>query len=164
MRAFGDLKIAVAGMGYVGMSLAVLLAQNHKVCAVDTVPEKAACINAGRSPVKDAYIEKFLTERALHLTATPDARTAFTDADFVVVAVATDYDSEQNFFDTSAVESVIAQVLRYNPDAVVVIKSTVPVGFTQRIREQTGCRNILFSFDKKAMPQINGSRFWNPFT
>ena len=145
MRAFGDLKIAVAGAGYVGMSVAVLLAQNHPVYVLDTVAEKVDCINAGRSPVKDAYIEKFLAEKTLRLRATQDAAEAFSDADFVVIAVSTDYDSEQDLFDTSAVESVIKQALARNPDAVMIIRSTVPVGFTKRIREKTGCRNILFS-------------------
>ena len=145
MKAFQNLKIVVAGAGYVGMSMAVLLAQKHKVCVVDIAPDKVACINSGRSPVKDAGIEKYLSEKMLTLTATVDGSQAYAEADFVVIAVSTDYDSKQNFLDTSAVEAVINQVLLRNPGAVIVIRSTVPVGFTQRIRKMTGCRRILFS-------------------
>ena len=138
-------KIAVAGTGYVGLSIATLLAQNHKVYAVDIVPEKVELINARKSPIQDEYIEKYLAEKELDLTATLDAEAAYKNADFVVIAAPTNYDSKKNFFDTSAVESVIRQVIRYNPEAVMVIKSTIPVGFTRSIREKTGSRNILFS-------------------
>ena len=137
--------IAVAGMGYVGLSLAVLLAQNHKVYAVDILPEKVALINEGKSPVQDEYISNYLREKDLNLTATLDAVSAYKQADFVVIAAPTNYDSERNFFDTSAVEAVVKQVTDVNPDAVMVIRSTVPVGFTQSIRERTGNQNILFS-------------------
>ena len=139
------MKIAVAGTGYVGLSMAVLLAQHHQVTAVDIVPEKVALINARKSPIQDEYIEKYLAERNLNLTATLDGDGAYADADFVVIAAPTNYDSKKNFFDTSAVESVIRQVMAVNPDAIMVIKSTIPVGFTQQIREKTGSGNILFS-------------------
>lgn len=139
------LKIAVAGTGYVGLSLAVLLAQHHEVTAVDIVPEKVALINRRRSPIQDKEIEEYLTERELNLKATMDAGEAYRDADFVVIAAPTNYDSKKNFFDTSAVESVIHQVIGYNPNAIMVIKSTIPVGFTCAIREKTGSGNILFS-------------------
>ncbi len=139
------MKIAVAGTGYVGLSLAVLLAQHNRVEAVDIVPEKVQQINSRKSPIQDEYIEKYLAEKALDLTATLDAEHAYRDADFVVIAAPTNYDSRKNFFDTSAVESVIAQVLRVNPNAVMVVKSTVPVGFTAAVREKYGCKNILFS-------------------
>lgn len=140
-----DVTIAVAGTGYVGLSVATLLAQHHKVWAVDIVPEKVALINDRKSPIQDEYIEKYLAEKELQLTATLDAKTAYADADFVVIAAPTNYDSKKNFFDTSAVESVIRQVVECNPNATMVIKSTIPVGFTRSIREKTGCRNILFS-------------------
>ena len=139
------LKIAVAGTGYVGLSIATLLAQSHKVYAVDIIPEKVALINNKKSPIQDDYIEKYLAEKELDLTATLDAEMAYKNADFVVIAAPTNYDSKKNFFDTSAVESVIRQVMAVNPDAIMVIKSTIPVGFTQSIREKTGCKNILFS-------------------
>ncbi|MBQ3504705.1 MAG: nucleotide sugar dehydrogenase [Oscillospiraceae bacterium] len=139
------MKIAVAGTGYVGLSMAVLLAQHHQVTAVDIVPEKVALINARKSPIQDEYIEKYLAERNLNLTATLDGDGAYADADFVVIAAPTNYDSKKNFFDTSAVESVIRQVMAVNPDAIMVIKSTIPVGFIQQIREKTGSGNILFS-------------------
>lgn len=145
MRAFKDLKIAVAGTGYVGMSIATLLAQNHSVYAVDVVPEKVEKINNRQSPIQDDYIEKYLAEKRLTLTATLDAKMAYSDADFVVIAAPTNYDSKKNFFDTSVVESVIHQVMQYNPDAIMVIKSTIPVGFTESIRKKTGSKNILFS-------------------
>ena len=145
MRAFQDLKIAVAGTGYVGLSLATLLAQKHTVYAVDIVPEKVEKINRRISPIQDDYIEKYLAEKELDLKATLDPREAYTDADFVIIAAPTNYDSKKNFFDTSAVESVIRQVMQYNPHAIMVIKSTIPVGYTERIREKTGSRNILFS-------------------
>ncbi len=138
-------NIAVAGTGYVGMSIAVLLAQNHHVTAVDIVPEKVDMINARRSPIQDDYIEKYLAEKELDLTATLDGASAYADADFVVIAAPTNYDSKMNFFDTSAVESVISLVMASNPDAIMVIKSTIPVGYTAGIREKTGSRNILFS-------------------
>lgn len=145
MREFKDLKIAIAGTGYVGLSLAVLLAQNHKVAAVDVVAEKVELINSRKSPIQDEYIEKYMTEKPLDLTATLDFEEAYTDADFVIIAAPTNYDSKKNFFDTSAVEAVIEQVMKYNSDAVMVIKSTVPVGYTKSIREKTGSKNIIFS-------------------
>ena len=122
-----DIKIAVAGTGYVGLSIAILLAQNHPVYAVDIVPEKIDLINSKKSPIQDEYLEKYLAEKELDLTATLDAKLAYTNADFVVIAAPTNYDPKKNFFDTSAVESVIKQVMAYNPDAVIVIKSTIPV-------------------------------------
>ena len=137
--------IAVAGAGYVGLSIAILLAQKHKVYAVDIIPEKVEMINNRTSPIQDDYIEKFLTEKDLDLTATVDAELAYKNADFVVIAAPTNYDSKKNFFDTSAVESVIHQVMKVNPNAIMVIKSTIPVGFTSYIREKTGSNNILFS-------------------
>lgn len=137
--------IAVAGIGYVGLSVAVLLSQHHKVWAVDIVPEKVALINSRRSPIRDAYIEKYLAEKELDLTATQDAKLAYGSADFVVIAVPANYDSRKGFFDASAVEAVVGQVIEYNPNAVMVIRSTVPVGYTKNIREKTGSRNILFS-------------------
>ena len=139
------MKIAVAGTGYVGLSMAALLAQNHKVYAVDIVPEKVELINNCQSPIQDDYIEKYLAEKNLNLTATLDAELAYKDADFVVIAAPTNYDSKKNYFDTSAVESVIRQVMAVNPNAIMVIKSTIPVGFTESIREKTGSKNILFS-------------------
>lgn len=139
------LKIGVAGTGYVGLSLAVLLAQNNKVYAVDIIPQKVEMINNRKSPIQDDYIEKYLAEKELDLTATLDAEEAYSDADFVIVAAPTNYDSKKNFFDTSAVESVISLVMQYNPDAIIVIKSTIPVGYTKSIREKTGNKNILFS-------------------
>lgn len=145
MREFKNLKIAVAGTGYVGLSIATLLAQHHKVTAVDIVPEKVALINRKKSPIQDEYIKKYLAEKALDLTATLDAREAYTDADFVVIAAPTNYDSKKNFFDTSAVETVIKTVISYNPDAIMVIKSTIPVGYTASVREKFHCDNILFS-------------------
>ena len=138
-------KIAVAGTGYVGLSLAVLLSQNNTVKAVDIVPEKVEMINNKKSPIQDDYIEKYLSEKNLDLEATLDAEYAYKDADFVIVAAPTNYDSKKNFFDTSAVETVIAQVFKYNPNATIVIKSTVPVGYTQEIRKKTGIDAILFS-------------------
>ncbi|MBQ8011583.1 MAG: nucleotide sugar dehydrogenase [Oscillospiraceae bacterium] len=137
--------IAVAGTGYVGLSIAVLLSQHHTVRAVDIIPEKVEQINRRRSPIQDTEIEQYLAEKELDLTATLDAEAAYRDADFVVIAAPTNYDSRKNFFDTSAVEDVIASVMRVNPDAVMVIKSTIPVGYTQSIRERTGSRKILFS-------------------
>lgn len=145
MKDFNDLKIAVAGTGYVGLSIATLLAQHHKVTAVDIVPEKVDMINDRKSPIQDDYIEKYLAEKELNLTATLDAKEAYSDADFVVIAAPTNYDSKKNFFDTSAVESVIDLVMEYAPDAVMVIKSTIPVGYTKSIREKTGSQNIIFS-------------------
>ena len=145
MREFKDLKIAVAGTGYVGLSIATLLAQHHKVTAVDIVPEKVDLINNRKSPIQDEYIEKYLTEKDLDLTATLDAKEAYTDADFVVIAAPTNYDSKKNFFDTSAVEAVIKLVIEYNPDAIMVIKSTIPVGYTASVREKFHCDNIIFS-------------------
>lgn len=145
MREFKDLKIAVAGTGYVGLSIATLLAQHHKVTAVDIVPEKVEMINNKKSPIQDEYIEKYLAEKELDLTATLDAKEAYTDADFVVIAAPTNYDSKKNFFDTSAVEAVIKLVIEYNPDAIMVIKSTIPVGYTASVREKSHCDNIIFS-------------------
>lgn len=139
------MKIAVAGTGYVGLSLAVLLAQHHRVTAVDIIPEKVEMINKKISPIQDYYIERYLAEKNLDLTATLDAEEAYRDADFVVIAAPTNYDPKRNFFDTSAVENVIELVMKCNTDAIVVIKSTVPVGFTAGVREKYGCRNILFS-------------------
>lgn len=139
------LKIAVAGTGYVGLSIATLLAQNQKVVAVDIVPEKVELINNKKSPIQDEYIEKYLVEKELDLVATTDAESAYSDADFVVIAAPTNYDSKKNFFDTSAVEKVIELVMKYNPNAIMVIKSTIPVGYTKSIREKTGSKNIIFS-------------------
>ena len=139
------MKIAVAGTGYVGLSIATLLAQHNEVVAVDIVPEKVEMINQRRSPIQDEYIEKYLAEKELDLTATMDAEKAYRDADFVVIATPTNYDSKKNFFDTSAVEAVIKLVMEQNPDAVMVIKSTIPVGYTANIREKFHCDNIIFS-------------------
>ena len=137
--------IAIAGTGYVGLSIATLLAQHHKVYAVDIVPEKVELINNKRSPIQDDYIEKYLTEKKLNLTATLDAKMAYSAADFVVIAAPTNYDSSTQHFDTSAVENVIDLVMKYNPEAIMVIKSTIPVGYTKSIRKKTGSKNILFS-------------------
>lgn len=139
------MKIAVAGTGYVGLSIAVLLAQHNEVYAVDIVQEKVDLINQRKSPIQDEYIEKYLAEKELNLTATLDAKKAYADAEFVVIAAPTNYDSQKNFFDTSAVEKVIQLVMQYNPNAIMVIKSTIPVGYTQSIREKTGSKNIIFS-------------------
>ena len=138
-------KIAVAGTGYVGLSLAVLLAQQNNVYAVDILSEKTEMINRRQSPIRDEYIEKYLKEKELHLCATTDVQVAYSDADFIVIATPTNYDTRKNFFDTSAVESVLEQINQYAPNACVVIKSTVPVGYTKHIREKTGNRNIIFS-------------------
>ena len=140
-----NLKIAVAGTGYVGLSIATLLAQHHKVVAVDIVPEKVDLINNKKSPIQDEYIEKYLAEKNLDLAATLDAKEAYCDADFVVIAAPTNYDSKKNFFDTSAVEKVIELVMEYNPNAIMIIKSTIPVGFTESVREKYNTKNILFS-------------------
>ena len=137
--------VAVAGTGYVGLSMAVLLSQHHTVYAVDILPEKVEMINQRRSPIRDEYIEKYFAEKKLDLSATLDAEEAYRNADFVVIAAPTNYDSRKNFFNTSVVESVVKQVMEYNPAAVIVIKSTVPVGYTESIRKKTGSRNILFS-------------------
>ena len=145
MREFKDLRIAVAGTGYVGLSIATLLAQHHKVTAVDIVPEKVELINNKKSPIQDEYIEKYLAEKDLNLTATLDAKEAYSDADFIVIAAPTNYDSKKNFFDTSAVEAVIKLVIEYNPEAIMVIKSTIPVGYTASVREKFHCDNIIFS-------------------
>ena len=139
------MKIAVAGTGYVGLSIAVLLAQHHQVMAVDIIPEKVELINQRKSPIQDDYIEKYLAEKELNLVATLNAEEAYQDADFVVIAAPTNYDPKKNFFDTSAVESVIETVLRYNPEAIMVIKSTVPVGYTESVRKKFQTENILFS-------------------
>lgn len=137
--------IAVAGTGYVGLSLAVLLSQNHKVFAVDVIEEKVELINKKKSPIQDLYIEKYLVEKELDLTATLDAEMAYSQADFVIVAAPTNYDSKKNFFDTSTVEDVINLVTKYNSEAVIVIKSTIPVGYTKSIREKLDNKNIIFS-------------------
>lgn len=139
------LTVAVAGTGYVGLSLAVLLAQHNTVYAVDIIPEKVEHINNKKSPIQDGYIEKYLAEKELDLTATLDAEKAYKDADFVVIAAPTNYDSQKNYFDTSAVENVIGLVMKYNPNAIMVIKSTIPVGYTKFIREKLGSKNIIFS-------------------
>lgn len=139
------MKIAVAGTGYVGLSIATLLAQHHEVMAVDIIPEKVELINQRKSPIQDEYIEKYFAEKELNLTATLDAELAYKDADFVVIAAPTNYDSKKNFFDTSAVENVIQLVQKYNPNTVMVIKSTIPVGYTESVRERFGCKKILFS-------------------
>lgn len=145
MREFKDLKIAVAGTGYVGLSIATLLSQHHEVTAVDIVPEKVELINNKKSPIQDDYIEKYLAEKELNLTATLDGESAYKDADFVVIAAPTNYDSKKNFFDTSAVEAVIELVLKVNPEAVMVIKSTIPVGYTESVRKKYNTKNIFFS-------------------
>lgn len=145
MREFKDLKIAVAGTGYVGLSIATLLSQHHQVTAVDIIPEKVELINNKKSPIQDDYIEKYLAEKDLNLTATLDAKAAYEDADFVVIAAPTNYDSKTQHFDTSAVEAVIDLVMEYNPEAIMIIKSTIPVGYTRSIREKTGSENIIFS-------------------
>jgi UDPglucose 6-dehydrogenase len=145
MKDFKDLKIAVAGIGYVGLSIAALISQNHKVTAVDIIREKVDMINRKECPIRDEYIEKYLAEKELKLTATTDAKEAYTDADFVVIAAPTNYDSKKNFFDTSAVEAVIKLVIEYNPEAIIVIRSTIPVGYTASVREKYNCENIIFS-------------------
>ena len=145
MREFNNLKIAVAGTGYVGLSIATLLSQHHEVTAVDIIPEKVELINNKKSPIQDEYIEKYLAEKELNLTATLDAKVAYSDADFVVIAAPTNYDSKKNFFDTSAVEAVIKLVIEYNPEAIMIIKSTIPVGYTASVREKFHCDNIIFS-------------------
>ena len=145
MKEKKDLKIAVAGTGYVGLSLAILLSQHHEVTAVDIVPEKVEKINKRISPIQDEYIEKYLAEKMLHLTATMDGEMAYRDADFVIIAAPTDYDSNKNFFDCSAVESVIELVLKVNPEAMMIIKSTIPVGYTISARKKYGTKNIIFS-------------------
>ena len=145
MRKFKDLKIAVAGTGYVGLSIATLLSQHHQVTAVDIVPEKVDLINSKKSPIQDDYIEKYLAEKELNLTATLDGESAYKDADFVVIAAPTNYDSKKNFFDTSAVEAVIELVLKVNPEAMMVIKSTIPVGYTESVRKKFNTKHIIFS-------------------
>lgn len=137
--------IAVAGTGYVGLSIATLLSQHHKVYAVDIIPEKVELINQRKSPIQDEYIEKYLSEKELDLTATLDAELAYSNADFVVIAAPTNYDSQKNFFDTSAVEKVIELVMKHNPNAIMVVKSTIPVGYTMSVRKKTGSKNIIFS-------------------
>lgn len=145
MRDYKDIKIAIAGTGYVGLSLATLLAQYHDVIAVDIVPEKIENINSGKSPIQDEYIQKYLKEKNLRLTATLDGETAYKDADFVIIAAPTNYDSQKIFFDTSAVEAVIELVLKVNPNAIIVIKSTIPVGYTVSVRQKYNTNNIIFS-------------------
>lgn len=144
-RRSRSMNIAVAGTGYVGLSLATLLAQHNHVMAVDIIPEKVDMVNHRKSPIQDDYIEKYLAEKALDLTATMDAEAAYKDADFVIIATPTNYDSRKNFFDTSSVEAVIQLVMQYNPDAIMVIKSTIPVGYTKNVREKFGTKNIIFS-------------------
>ena len=139
------MKIAVVGTGYVGLSISCLIAQHHTVCAVDLIKSKVDSINNRKSPIQDEYIEKYLAEKDLDLTATLDGETAYRDADFVVIAAPTNYDSKTQHFDTSAVESVIDLVMKVNPNAVMVIKSTIPVGYTEQIRKKTGSKNIMFS-------------------
>ena len=144
-KGMKEIRIAVAGTGYVGLSIATLLSQHHPVTAVDIIPEKVAMINNRKSPIQDEYIEKYLAEKPLQLTATLDADSAYRDADFVVIAAPTNYDPVKNFFDTSAVEAVIEKVMQVNPNAIMIIKSTIPVGYTEAIRRKTGSNNILFS-------------------
>lgn len=144
-RRSRSMNIAVAGTGYVGLSLATLLAQHNHVMAVDIIPEKVDMVNHRKSPIQDDYIEKYLVEKALDLTATMDAEAAYKDADFVIIATPTNYDSRKNFFDTSSVEAVIQLVMQYNPDAIMVIKSTIPVGYTKSVRKKFGTKNIIFS-------------------
>lgn len=144
-RRSRSMNIAVAGTGYVGLSLATLLSQHNHVMAVDIIPEKVDMVNHRKSPIQDDYIEKYLAEKDLDLTATMDAEVAYKDADFVIIATPTNYDSKKNFFDTSSVEAVIKLVMQYNPDAIMVIKSTIPVGYTKSIREKFGTKNIIFS-------------------
>lgn len=139
------MKIAIAGTGYVGLSIATLLAQNNEVVAVDIIPEKVEKINKRISPIQDEYIEKYFKEKELNLLATLDTKFAYSDADFVVVAAPTNYDTQKNFFDTSAIEDVVTEVIKYNPDAIIIIKSTIPVGYTESIRSKFHCDNILFS-------------------
>ena len=145
MREISDIKIAVAGTGYVGLSIATLLAQNHSVTAVDIVSDRVDLINKKESPIQDDYIAAYLMEKNLQLKATMDAMEAYSGADFVIIATPTNYDSRKNFFDTSAVEAVINLVMEYNPQAVIVIKSTIPVGYTENIRKKLKCNNIIFS-------------------
>lgn len=145
MKDLKDITIAVAGTGYVGLSIATLLSQHHKVYAVDIIPEKVDLINHRKSPIQDEYIEKYLAEKELNLTATLDGKAVYQQADFVVIAAPTNYDSKKNFFDTAAVEAVIHLVMQVNPNAIMVIKSTLPVGYTARIREKIGSKNIIFS-------------------
>lgn len=145
MREFNNLKIAVAGTGYVGLSIATLLAQHHEVIAVDIIQEKVDLINNKKSPIQDGYIEKYLLEKDLNLVATTDGAMAYQNADFVVIAAPTNYDTKKNFFDTSAVEEVIDLVMKVNPNAIMVIKSTIPVGYTEKIRKQKNTKNIIFS-------------------
>ena len=140
-----NLKIAVAGLGYVGLSIATLLAQHHTVYAVDIVPEKVDMVNNRKSPIQDDYIEQYFKEKKLDLTATTDPKKGYSNADFVVIAAPTNYDSKKNFFDTSAVEDVIHLVMKYAPDAIMVVKSTIPVGYTRQIREKIGSKNIIFN-------------------
>lgn len=140
-----NMNIAVAGTGYVGLSLATLLSQHHHVTAVDIVPEKVDLINKGKSPIQDEYIEKYLSEKELDLTATLDTESAYKNADFVIIATPTNYDPQKNFFDTSSVEAVIKLVMQYNPQAIMVIKSTIPVGYTKAIQKKMGTKNIIFS-------------------
>lgn len=145
MREFKDLKIAVAGTGYVGLSIATLLSQHHKVTAVDIIPEKVELINKKKSPIQDEYIEKYLAEKELNLVATTDGASAYKDAEFVIIAAPTNYDSKKNFFDTSAVEAVIELVMSVNPEAIMIIKSTIPVGYTESVRKKYNTDKIIFS-------------------
>ena len=145
MRSYKELKVAVAGTGYVGLSIATLLSQHHQVTAVDVIPEKVDLINQRKSPIQDDYIEKYLAEKDLNLTATLDGAKAYADADFVVIAAPTNYDPVKNYFDTSHVEEVIELVKSVNPHAIMVIKSTIPVGYTESVRKKLNTENIIFS-------------------
>lgn len=156
------MKIAVAGTGYVGLSIATLLSQHHEVMAVDIIPEKVDLINHRKSPIQDEYIEKYLAEKNLNLTATLDAEAAYKDADFVVIAAPTNYDSKKNFFDTSAVEAVIKLVLQYNPNAIMVIKSTIPVGYTASVREKFNTKNIISARSSCVNPRLCMITFIRP--
>ena len=152
MRSFEKLKIAVAGTGYVGLSIAILLAQHHQVIAVDVIPEKVDLINQRKSPIQDDYIEKYLAEKELNLIATLDATKAYSEVDFVVIAAPTNYDPLKNYFDTSHVEEVIKLVRNVNPNAVMVIKSTIPVGYTENVRQKLDTENVIFS------PELRGEK------
>ena len=155
------MKIAVAGTGYVGLSIATLLSQHHEVMAVDIIPEKVEKINHHISPIQDEYIERYLAEKVLNLTATLDAEAAYTGADFVVIAAPTNYDSQKNFFDTSAVESVIELVMKYNPSAIMVIKSTIPVGYTKSIREKYHCDKMSIASGCACTYRHNTKNTWS---
>ncbi len=162
MRSFEKLKIAVAGTGYVGLSIAILLAQHHQVIAVDVIPEKVDLINQRKSPIQDDYIEKYLAEKELNLIATLDATKAYSEVDFVVIAAPTNYDPLKNYFDTSHVEEVIKLVRNVNPNAVMVIKSTIPVGYTENVRQKLDTENVIFSpeFLRESKALYDNGRFY----